>query len=72
MTLAHSTLDPAGLEATMAAIGRAARSGATALAQADGEQRTAAIRAAAKALRRHTDAILAANRIDLENGATLD
>ncbi|MBT5413292.1 MAG: glutamate-5-semialdehyde dehydrogenase, partial [Rhodospirillaceae bacterium] len=72
MTLAHSTAEQTGLEETMAAIGRAARIGAAALAQTDGDTRAAAIRAGADALRRRTDAVLTANRIDLENGAGLD
>ena len=71
MTLAHTTAERAGIEKTMVAIGRAARSAASALAQAEGAMRDTAIRGAARALRGRTDDILAANRIDLERGAAL-
>jgi glutamate-5-semialdehyde dehydrogenase len=55
-----------GLAEEMRAIGRAARAAAARLARAPAEQRTAALDAAAHELRAHRDAILEANRLDLE------
>ncbi len=52
--------------ATMAAIGASARAASRALAAADPETKNAALKAAAAALRANTDALLAANRRDLE------
>ena len=52
------------LQATMAATGRAAREGARALRLSSAEQRTAAIRGMADAIREDADAILAANLKD--------
>ncbi len=57
------------LEARMGQLGRAARAGAAALRTATPEQRTAAIRAMARAIPRHADAILAANARDMEEAA---
>ncbi|MGH1558348.1 glutamate-5-semialdehyde dehydrogenase [Caulobacter segnis] len=60
-------MDDAGasLQATMAGMGRTAREGARALRLATPEQRTAAIRAMAVAIREDAAAILAANAQDL-------
>ncbi|MEW6392237.1 MAG: glutamate-5-semialdehyde dehydrogenase [Pseudomonadota bacterium] len=55
----------AGLQATMADMGRTAREGARALRLASPEQRTAAIRAMAAEIRKAAPAILAANAEDL-------
>jgi len=57
------------LEARMGQLGRAARVGAAALRTATAEQRTAAIRAMARAIPRHAEAILAANARDMEEAA---
>lgn len=59
-------MDDAGasLQATMLATGRAAREGARALRLSTADQRTAAILAAADAIRANADAILAANAAD--------
>ncbi|MDP1630679.1 MAG: glutamate-5-semialdehyde dehydrogenase [Caulobacter sp.] len=59
-------MDDAGasLQATMLATGRAARDGARALRLSTADQRTAAIRATAEAIRQSADAILAANLAD--------
>jgi glutamate-5-semialdehyde dehydrogenase len=54
------------LAAAMAAIGRRAREAAAALALAPSEAKTAALRAAARAVRERRDAILAANARDRE------
>lgn len=61
-------MDDAGatLQATMSAMGREARDGATALRLATAETRTKAIRAMADAIRADADAILAANARDIE------
>ena len=53
-----------GLQAMMAATGRAAREGARALRLSTADQRTAAIRAMAVAIRADAPAILAANLKD--------
>jgi glutamate-5-semialdehyde dehydrogenase len=53
------------LDAEMMAMGRAARRAAVALATTPSEVRSAAIRAMAQALRRHEEAILAANAGDV-------
>ena len=60
-------MDDAGvsLQATMAGMGRTAREGARALRLATPEQRTAAIRAMAAAIREDAAAILAANTKDI-------
>jgi glutamate-5-semialdehyde dehydrogenase len=55
----------AGLQATMADMGRTTREGARALRLASPEQRTAAIRAMAAEIRKAAPAILAANAEDL-------
>ena len=52
------------LAAEMAAIGGRAREAATALALAPSAAKTAALRAAAQAVREHRDAIVGANRRD--------
>ncbi|MDP1738621.1 MAG: glutamate-5-semialdehyde dehydrogenase [Caulobacter sp.] len=59
-------MDDAGasLQSIMLATGRAAREGARALRLSTAEQRTAAIRAAADAIRESAEAILAANAAD--------
>ena len=57
------------LDARMGQLGRAARVGAAALRTATPEQRTAAIRAMARAIPRHAEAILAANARDMEEAA---
>jgi glutamate-5-semialdehyde dehydrogenase len=61
-------MDDAGvsLQATMSAMGEAARAGARALRLASAEQRTAALQAMAKAIREDADKILAANAKDIE------
>jgi glutamate-5-semialdehyde dehydrogenase len=61
-------MDDAGvsLQATMTAMGQTARDGARALRLADADQRTAAIRAMAEAIRADAGAILAANARDLD------
>jgi glutamate-5-semialdehyde dehydrogenase len=61
-------MDDAGmsLQATMTAMGQAARQGAQALRVATPAQRTAALQAMAAAIRADADAILAANARDLE------
>src|SRR6187549_2562538 len=61
-------MDDAGatLQATMSAMGRAAREGATALRLTSAETRTKAIRAMAEAIRADAAAILAANARDIE------
>ena len=59
-------MDDAGatLQATMSAMGREAREGATALRLASAETRTKAIRAMADAIRADASAILEANKLD--------
>jgi glutamate-5-semialdehyde dehydrogenase len=61
-------MDDAGvsLQATMSAMGEAARAGARALRLASAEQRTAALQAMAKAIREDAAKILAANAKDIE------
>jgi glutamate-5-semialdehyde dehydrogenase len=61
-------MDDAGvsLQATMSAMGEAARAGARALRLASAEQRTAALQAMAKAIREDAGKILAANAKDIE------
>lgn len=61
-------MDDAGvsLQATMSAMGEAARAGARALRLASAEQRTAALQAMAKAIREDGGKILAANAKDIE------
>ncbi|MBU4436176.1 MAG: glutamate-5-semialdehyde dehydrogenase [Alphaproteobacteria bacterium] len=61
-------MDDAGvsLQATMAAMGEAARAGARALRLASAQQRTAALQAMAQAIREDADKILAANARDLD------
>lgn len=61
-------MDDAGvsLQATMTAMGEAAREGARALRLASAQQRTAAIQAMARAIREDAAAILAANARDLD------
>ena len=61
-------MDDAGvsLQATMAAMGEAARAGARALRLASAQQRTAALQAMAKAIREDADKILTANARDLD------
>ena len=61
-------MDDAGvsLQATMSAMGEAARAGARALRLASAEQRTAALQAMAKAIREDAAKILAANAKDVE------
>jgi glutamate-5-semialdehyde dehydrogenase len=58
-----------GLAETMAAIGRAARDAAKELALAPAEAKRSALLAAAAELRRGTDALLAANAIDMAAAA---
>jgi glutamate-5-semialdehyde dehydrogenase len=53
----------------MLQLGRAARAGAAALRLSTPEQRTAAIRAMARAIPRHAEAILAANALDMAEAA---
>ena len=57
------------IEATMTAIGEGARRAARALALTDNDTRNAALRAAADAIRRRCGEILAANRVDMDEGA---
>jgi glutamate-5-semialdehyde dehydrogenase len=61
-------MDDAGvsLQATMSAMGEAARAGARALRLASAQQRTAALQAMAKAIREDAGKILAANAKDIE------
>jgi glutamate-5-semialdehyde dehydrogenase len=61
-------MDDAGvsLQATMSAMGEAARAGARALRLASAEQRTAALQAMAKAIREDAAKILAANAKDID------
>jgi glutamate-5-semialdehyde dehydrogenase len=61
-------MDDAGvsLQATMSAMGEAARAGARALRLASAQQRTAALQAMAKAIREDAAKILAANAKDIE------
>ncbi len=56
----------AGLQGQMEALGRSARAAAAELASADPEAKTAALMAAAQAIRDRQDAILAANAKDME------
>ena len=58
-------LEEAGLAATMAQIGAAARAAAHELAQSSGDQRNAALRAGAAEIRRRREDIAAANRQDV-------
>ena len=53
----------------MTAIGEGARRAARALAQTDNDTRNAALQAAADAIRRRRGEILAANRVDMDEGA---
>ena len=69
----------AGLQGQMEALGRSARAAAAELASAEPEAKTAALMAAAQAIRDRQDAILAANAQDMEaarakglTGAMLD
>jgi glutamate-5-semialdehyde dehydrogenase len=57
--------EEAGLVATMAQIGATARAASLELAQSSGEQRNAALRAAADEIRRRREDIAAANRQDV-------
>jgi len=59
------------LEAGMRELGHAARAASLVLARAKPEQRSAALRHAAAAIRRHGTAILAANRKDLDAAKSL-
>ncbi len=58
--------DPADTQSLMAEIGRAARRGARAAALAPSAVKDAALRAAARKIRLASDAILAANALDVE------
>ena len=57
------------IEATMTAIGKGARRAARALALADNGARNSALLAAADAIRRRRGEILAANQVDMSEGA---
>jgi glutamate-5-semialdehyde dehydrogenase len=57
------------IEATMTAIGQGARRAARTLALADSDTRNAALRGAADAIRRRRGEILAANQVDMAEGA---
>ena len=59
---------PGDLQATMAALGEAARTAAAGLALADPEAKTRALLAAAKAIRENAAAIQAANAEDMAGG----
>ena len=59
----------ADIDAVMAALGRAARAAARALAASSDDDRSAALRGAAASVRARTDEILAANRRDLAEAA---
>jgi glutamate-5-semialdehyde dehydrogenase len=63
MTAENQTVN---IAATMTSLGKAARCAATDLATTTGEQRNAALAAAAAALRTHTASILEANARDME------
>ena len=55
----------ANLNVVMPALGRAARKAAGELASTSGEQRNAALHAAAASIRSNVDAILSANKVDM-------
>lgn len=64
---AGTTLTPEALAEVMTSLGRRAREAAQALARADSGQKTKALLAAAAAIRRQREAILAANARDMES-----